>query len=366
MAQKVGHAASSADGAMDAINAALGLEGAEAHEEAVEEEIVEAPEGDEGEGSAEGGYADEGDGESDADEGGEEGEEGEEDVAAVAAAAGGERNPDGTFKKAGEVKKLDPINDPIPKDLKKETSERMQSLINTAKTLTAERDQVRTDFDTIINGIKAAGASPEQYGEVISWMSMFNKGPGDPGFKTAYELVESVADRMATLLNLDRSAPNPLMQHPDLQAAVTAGQITAKYAGEIARTRNATTFKTELSNGQRQQQQTQDQAAQEEATARAGLTAFETEMRTKEPELYELKKAQIIGPLRAVMKQLPKVQWLPTYQAAYANARVKPQGRPAVRNTQQPLRANKNPAGGQGSAATSMMDAVNGALASMK
>jgi hypothetical protein len=364
MAGKLGHASGNADGAMDAINAALGLEGDEAHEAPADEEINEgaAEEGDTSADSTDEGATD------DATEGAEggdgEGAESEEDIAAAAAAAGGERNPDGTFKKAGEVKKADPLNDPIPKDLKKETSERIRSLIETTKTVTAERDQIRSDFDTIVNGIKASGSTPEQYGEVISWMSLFNS-PDPQSRMKAYELVNDVADRLATLLNIDRQAPNPIAKHPDLAQAVQAGQITAKYAAEIARTRESNAFKSQLTTQQQSQLTQQQQQQQEEAQARSGLTAFENEMRASDP-LYEQKKAAILPALRAVMSKIPKSQWVETYKAAYANAKVKPQGTVAKKPTNQPLRANKNPAGGQGRAASSMMDAINGALSSMK
>src|ERR1700675_4766022 len=78
-----------------------------------------------------------------------------------------ERNPDGTWKKADAQKvepekkeppKKDPINDPIPKDLKKETGERMRAIIETAKTVTAERDVIKQDFDFLIKGVEATGA----------------------------------------------------------------------------------------------------------------------------------------------------------------------------------------------------------------
>src|SRR5271169_4975674 len=81
-----------------------------------------------------------------------------------------ERNPDGTWKaKAAEPPKKDHINDPIPENLKKDTSERIRSLIDTAKTVTAERDKFKTDFDYLVNGVQATGTSPQQYGETLSW-----------------------------------------------------------------------------------------------------------------------------------------------------------------------------------------------------
>lgn len=348
-------------GAIDAIDEALGLESAEADEEIVETEIEETPDDDDIEDDADG------DGEGDAeDDAEEEGEETEEEAAVKAAAATkGERNPDGTFKKPGEVKKApDPINDPIPQGLKKETSERMQSLIKMTKDVTAERDQVRGDFDTIINGIKASGSTPEQYGELISWAQLFNS-PEPASRMKAYELVNEVADRMATMLGIDRTVADPLAGHADLIAAVKANPASAGMAKEIARTRNAQKFTGQINDSQRQSQQTIEQRKQEDAQARTDLNAFDVEMREKDP-LYAQKRAQIVPVLQKVFKLLPKAQWAEAYKDAYANVKVQPKGKVATKIGQQPLRANKNPAGGQVRQATSMMDAVNGALASIQ
>jgi hypothetical protein len=339
-------------GAMDAIDEALGItEAAEDEELDTEGEEGAADDADDTEGDA----SEDGEGDAGDDAEGEEGAE-------AAAAAKGERNPDGTFKKPGEVKKPDPVNDPLPKDLKKETSERMQSLIKTVKDKDVELTQVRTDFDTIINGIKASGSTPEQYGEAISWLSLFNS-PEPASRMKAYELVNDVADRMATMLGIDRTVPDLLAQHPDLKASVAANQITAKYANEIARTRNAQKFTGQINDTQRQQQQTQAQAAAEDAQARTDLNTFDVEMRAKDP-LYDQKRALIVPILRTTFKLIPKAQWAATYKQAYAEAKVKPKGAVTKAPTQ-PLRGNKNPAGGQARQATSMMDAINGALASV-
>lgn len=361
MAGKTGVVASSADGAMDAINAALGLEGSEAHEEP-EEELEEGADGGDAEGDAESEGDEEGDeGEGDGDEEGAELTD-EEKAAAVAK---GERNADGTFKKPEPVKKADPINDPIPKDLKKETSDRMRSLIDTAKSLTVERDQVRGEFNTIIEGIKASGATPEQYGETISWLSLFNS-PAPEARMKAYELINDVADRLATLLNIDRTVSDPLAEHADLKAAVTAGQITAKYAGEIARTRNANGFKQQLVQGQQQQQQQTQQEQQALAQARTDLNSFEADMKASDP-LYARKRAAIVPSLQVAFKSIPPAKWAETFRAAYQNVRLQPVGRPrSAADSSQPLRGGKNPAGGATRQAGSMLDAVNGALAGMK
>ena len=363
-----GKAESNLDGAMDAINEALGITDAIEDEEDLEngdadgDSDADTEEDGEGDDSADG----EGEGDEEGDADGDADEEGEPSAAAKAAAkAAGkpvsEFNADGTPKQAAK-KPPDPINDPIPKDLKQDTRDRMQALVKIAKEKDAEITQVRGDFDTIINGIKASGSTPEQYGETISWLSLFNS-PNADDRKKAYELVENVAERMATLLGIDRAAPDPFRNHPDIKAALTAGKITPELARETARMRDANQFKGQLETGRQTEQQKQQQAQAEYNQAKVDLNTFDTEMREKDP-LYDLKRKQIVPILQPIFKQIPKSQWAQAYKDAYARARVKPQGKTAAPKNQ-PLRGGKQPAGGQSRAAGSALEAMNGALASL-
>ena len=355
--------------ALDAINEALGVTDAVEDGEELENENDgggdsdidgESGEGDEGEAPDDDEGEEAGEGE------GDEGEPTPEEKAAKAAGiADGTRNPDGTFKKA-EAKKPDPVNDPIPKDLKPATSERMRALVKIAKDKEAEVTQVRGDFDTIINGIKASGSTPEQYGEAISWLSLFNS-PKVEDRKTAYELVESVADRLATLLGIDRAVQDPLAGHADLVAQVRANPAALPMAKEIARNRNAAKFTGDINAGQQRQQQTEQQRQAEHEQAKSELNAFDAEMRNKDP-LYDAKRKLIVPILQPIFKTLPKTQWAQAYKDAYSRARVQPKNRNAINAPAkgQPLRGGKNPAGGQSRAPSSALEAMNGALASLK
>jgi hypothetical protein len=350
---------------LDAVNAALGDQIAPTEPEEVETPDSEAPEGEEL--PSETPEGDEPAGETPEGEEPEQGPNGER-----------ERNPDGTWKKAAEKpkegegekpakvepKKLDPVNDPIPKDLKKDTQERIRTLIDTTKTVTAERDKVKQDFDFMVQGVQATGTSPEQYGETLSWLALFNSNDPKQQEK-ALELVENVAERLSTLLGKERIVGDPLAAHADLKDAVSKGQITAQYAKEIARTRNGQTFRTELTTQATTQQQQQQQAAQELATARNDLSALEQTLMASDPS-YAAKKAILVPALKPVFASIPPSQWKQKFTEAYraiqinAPAIVKPKGAPA----NQPLRA-KQPAGGQAKAPSSMLEAINGALSGM-
>jgi len=286
-----------------------------------------------------------------------------------------ERNPDGTWKAKEqlkldadgkpikEVKKADPLNDPIPKELKKETQERIRTLIDTTKTVTAERDAIRKDFDYLVTGVQATGATPAQYGETLNWLALFNSR--DPAQQEkALELVESVADRLATLLGKERSVGDPLAAHADLRDAVTKGQITAQYAKEIARTRNGQQFRSQLTSSATQEQQQQQAREQELTQARSDLTALGNTLKASDPD-YEAKKAILVPALKPVFAVIPPSQWAAKFQEAYKAVKVSAPAKPRSVPANQPLRA-KQPAGGATKAPSSMLEAISGALSGMR
>lgn len=351
----------SEENVMDAVNAALG-DPPEETPEVNEEEIAS-----EGETDTETGDEVAPEGES------EEAPESEaEETDEEAEARGAERNPDGTFKKKEAVTeekppekpKKDPINDPIPENLKKDTSERIRSLIDTAKTVTAERDTIKKDFDYLITGVQATGATPAQYGETLSWLALFNSR--DPAQQEkALELVESVAERLATLLGKERTIGDPLGSHPDLKDAVAKGQITAQYAKEIARTRNGQQFRTELQTGAQNEAQREAQARQEESQGRQSLADLEQTLMASDPQ-YAQKKALLVPALKPIMSQIPWSQKKDKFLEAYRALQLPSAAARPVTATpkNQPMRP-KNPAGGQAKAPSSMLEAISGALGSM-
>ena len=358
---------------LDAVNAALsGDTPAGGADDELDTDAPETPdnEGDVGEGDS---GDTEGDGETS-----EDGEGETEETDAEAEARGAERDPaTGKFVKKGEEpkpegekkaepakKEKDPVNHPIPENLKKDTSERMRALIDIAREKTTELEKVTQDFNYLIKGVEATGTSPEQYGETLSWLALFNSQ--DPkNQEKALELVENVAERLATLLGKERAIGDPLSAHPDLKDAVTKGQITSQYAKEIARTRNGQQFRTEINTSATQEQQRQQVAAQELATARQDLTTLEGTLQGVDPQ-YEAKKAILVPALKPVFASIPPSQWKAKFQEAYKAINIGPVSKPAAKTpTNQPLRAGKQPAGGQTKAPGSMLEAVSGALAGM-
>lgn len=313
-----------------------------------------------------------------------------------AAATERERNPDGTFKakakpeqaadgqqpaakKPGDpqaqqppAKKADALNDPIPKELNQQTQERIRTLITTAKGAQAEAAEARQNFETFMGGLQAAGVTPEQYGETLSWLAMFNSQ--DPAQQEqALTAVVSIAERLATMLGKDIAFSDPLREHQDLQQAVQSGQVTAQYAREIARTRNAQRLQTELSTYDREQQRSQQEAERELSTGRQSLNDLEATLRQSDPQ-YEAKKAQIVPILKPIFKTLRPSQWKDAFLEAYRQvpapaapaARAAAPAPRAATPANQPMRANQTPAGGAAKGPSSMFEAVDAALSGMR
>ena len=264
------------------------------------------------------------------------------------------------------AKTPDALNDPIPKDLKRETQERIRTLIDTNKETIAQRDKVAQDFDYLIQGVKATGTTPEQYGELLNFMADFNSK--DPARQAhALELVENLADRLATMLGKDRPPSDPLAKHADLQEAVAKGQVTPAYAKEIARTRNGQAFRTEIETSQGQRAEQQRAQQQELDGARNSLNELEGVLSKTDPQ-YDAKRAALVPILQPLFKTIPPSQWRAHFEQAYANLRLPAPARTAPKPIgRQPMRAGGSAqASGKGGdlkpGAGSMYDAVNEAL----
>lgn len=256
-------------------------------------------------------------------------------------------------------KKPDPVNDPIDKTLTQPTQERIRTLVNTVKTVTGERDEIKQNFDFMVNGIQATGTTVEQYGEVLSFMALFNSGDATQQGQ-ALDLLEDVADRLASLLGRERKSTDVLEQHKDLQAEVLAKTLSVERAKEIARNRNQTKFRGDLQNTATQAQQREQQRQRDYQKAKSDLTTLENTLR-KTDRNYEAKRAQMLPVLKAVFQTIPYAQWPIAFERAYRNIVFKP-GRAHTKVGQNPVRPNRQPAGRQQARQTDGLEVINGAL----
>jgi hypothetical protein len=274
----------------------------------------------------------------------------------------------GKDAKAGK-KEPDPVNDPIPTGLKKETETRMRTLIDRTKQSEEKAAVAESNFNTIVQGLQATGTTPEQYSEVLSFMQLFNSG--DPKQQEqALGLLEDMTDRLATALGRERTLPDPLAAHPDLMGAIQRGEITKKYAAEVARTRNQGAFKNQIQNATTEQARVAEAAQREVDESKAALNTRESQLRATDPN-YDKKREIMLPYLTSAFKHARPSAWLGLYNDIYQNTKVGPA--PVVRKvpTNQPLRARGVPVGSGGgngdmkTQAGSALDAVNAALAGM-
>lgn len=300
------------------------------------------------------------------------------DVAAAKAAAGGAPatakgdKPAGVEGKKPDAKKEpDPVNDPIPKGLKAETETRMRTLIDRTKQAEEKVSVAEGNFNTIVQGLQATGTTPEQYSEVLSFMQLFNSGVPDQQ-KQALGLLESMAERLATSLGVERSVTDPLRAHPDLLAAIQRGEVTKQFATEMARNRNQQGFRNQLNTTATEQREAQAAAEREKSESLSTLNRLEEQFRASDPS-YERKKELMLPMLQASFAQIRPSAWPGIFEKTYRATKVQaPVARQKV-PANQPMRAGKSPAasGGKGDADMksqpgSALDAMNNALAGMK
>ena len=293
----------------------------------------------------------------------------EELAAEVAAKQSGGKTGDKPADGKGAKKEPDPINDPIDKTLKPQTQERIRTLIERTKEATATAEKATQDFNYLVQGVQATGASPEQYGETLSWLALFNSG--DPKQQEqALEIIESVADRLATLLGKERNVTDPLKTHPDLQQAIAAGKITREYANEMARIRNQGQFRQQIQTVATTEQQQAAAAQREVDTAKQDLNQLEASLQATDRD-YERKKATILPTLKVLFPQIRPSQWKDAFQKAYNAVKLAPRVNTVVRRpANQPLRPKGSGGGGNVNASTvnepkTGLDAVNAALAEL-
>lgn len=319
---------------------------------------------------------------------------------------GRERNPDGTFKpkvvaapiaKAPEIDPLtgkpkataavvpeidpltgkpkvavakdpDPINDPLPKDMKAETKARVEKLIDIARTSQVERDTVQQSLDGIVEAVQKTGSTPEQYGELLSWMGLFNS-PETAQKEKALELAVSVVERLSTMLGKPVSFSDPVTGHADLVAELAANKLTPTRAREIAVQRNQTKLNGEMQQHVHQSQLNADQQLEQDTVnARAALTELGTTLAAVDPQ-YAQKKAILLPQLKPLFDTLPPNQWKAKFESEYRKLVIRaPATTAPVVPRNQPLRGNRNGTGGSGTATTPITDPIqvmNAALASM-
>lgn len=266
-------------------------------------------------------------------------------------------------------KKADPVNDPIPEEVKGRTRERMQSLIATVK----QKDEQIGIQHQLVDSISNTGATPEEFGAMLGYMRWVHSDKPED-LKQARELLMSELEGIS--LKLGEAAPgiNFLAKYPDLQSKVDNGQITTEDAQEMAlyrtRTANAEAQRTAVQT----RESTAAAATTERNSAIAELNTLGTSLQSTDAD-YAIKH-EMLKPILNALGQLPPTKWKAAFTQAYkaitpeqvaarrgmVQSGVQPGAKPPAGK---PLRANKSPSGGGselGRKPTSLLDAISAAV----
>lgn len=260
----------------------------------------------------------------------------------------------------GKAKKADPVNDPIPEDVKGRTRERMTSLIAAVK----EKDEMIGVQNRLFDSIKSTGATPEEFGAMLGYMRWIHSDKPED-LKQARTLLLSELEGLS--LKLGEAAPGVdfLSKFPDLQEKVNNGQITIDDAQEIALHRQRTKVATDRTTAQQTQEQTAQQATQERNDAIKELNELGATLAGSDPDYAQ--KHKMLKPVIDVLGAMPPKQWKAAFQNAYKALKLPAAGAAPVvpkggTPPNQPLRGNKVPSGDSKRAPTSMLDAVSAAV----
>lgn len=257
--------------------------------------------------------------------------------------------------------KADPINAPVSPHLKPATQERMRSLIDIARTTTAERDRALTERNEIIQMVQDTGASAQQYSQMLHYLQAVNSR--DPvQLREAVAFLQQELQHVARMSGVPVPGVNGYEAHADLKTAVDAKQITPELANEMAARRDGDQY--QLQSRQQQQQMTerqQQEYAQAVADGKAALNAVGARLKTQ-PD-YVKKAPLVLKQIAEELKEAHPSKWATIFLTAYTTFTMPAPPKPPVRKQgNQPLRGN-NPSGGQQGAPKSLADAVNMGIA---
>jgi len=262
---------------------------------------------------------------------------------------------------AGKPK--DAINDPIDARLKPETKARIESLVSTAKDLTAQLNTARADLNDLVASIQETRSSPEQYGQALDYLRMVNSGnPAE--LRKCLDFMQREVQALAMQLGVAAPGVDFLAEHADLQEKVRDGALSDEDAREIAAGRARAKFETASGDAAARASQQQAAVATQRRAGADALNAWERETAGKDPSFAAKRETLKVE----LTKQLPNFQpnqWASVaamiYKSLAAPAPVPAPATRPVSGQNQPLRAN-NPAGGTTAAPKSLEDAIFGGI----
>lgn len=203
-------------------------------------------------------------------------------------------------KTGDQGKKPDPLTDPIPNALKRETKERIRTLVDRTKSAETSLTQVTKDRDELISAITDTGATPQQYAATLDYLQWVNSGDRNQQMKAANFMIRELS-ALSRIGGFRIPGVTTYAGHPDLEAAVAAGQMKPELAEELAASRAAVAHQGKVGAAQAQAHAQRQAYEAADKQARADVNALEAGYRKSDP-LYKEKQPIIIGMLNAQIK----------------------------------------------------------------
>lgn len=191
--------------------------------------------------------------------------------------------------------------------LKERAAERFQELHSQARAGAEARERVGQWEQTVAS----TGATPEQYGQTLRYLSDINSG--DPKrMGEAYERMQGELQWLGKQLGREAPGFDPLTAHADLAGKVGSGDLSRDAALEIARYRQ--NDQLQASNVQAQQQRYQQQL--ESTQGLAQVQQLGQTLRASDPA-FEQKMAMLAPTLGLIQNNLAPAQWAAALHQAY-------------------------------------------------
>lgn len=199
--------------------------------------------------------------------------------------------------------------------------------------------------------IASTGASPEQFGQLLTYTSLVNSGDPEK-LRQAMNVLERERNAIARMIGEEAPGIDLLSDHPDLIQRVQQGDFDRHAALEVARARTLAAQqrqRDEWAQIQQMQSATQTQAIQ-------SLNTLGQQLEAQDPQ-YRQKFAQL-QPMLPIIAQLPPERWGEAFMQAYQSI-VVPAPTPVPQ--QQRLPAAPQPLRGTGGGGTALQQQATSA-----
>lgn len=252
--------------------------------------------------------------------------------------------PEGEPAKTEGVKPSDEFGE-LPKDTKAETRDRFEKLKTSFDTQAQELTEARAALkaagiedgakfaeaipklaerarigDEMLALVRETGASSEQYGATLDYLSLAKKAAGGDmrSAEAAYEFAMREAQVWGRLLGRDvTGGEDPLRQYPDLMDAVEGGEMTRERALAWAADRNQKALREDNDRRSSEATAAESQRVERHNAGVRALNELGATLEAADPTGYAAKKAALFEAVGKIKQDFPPEQWAAATRLAY-------------------------------------------------